>query len=130
VRAGVLMDDFDRALTSKVFGYATVGAYYRDASSVDNLLKVRVPTFIIHARDDPIACDEAAPYEEVQATPWCVMVTTGVGGHLSWFELGGGRWFAGVVSFFVVVVCVPLESVGWLLMWCACGVDCGLLEEV
>ncbi|KAH0609819.1 uncharacterized protein H6S33_012365, partial [Morchella sextelata] len=101
VRAGVLMDDFDRALTSKVFGYATVGAYYRDASSVDNLLKVRVPTFIIHARDDPIACDEAAPYEEVQATPWCVMVTTGVGGHLSWFELGGGRWFAGVIVDFL-----------------------------
>ncbi|KAI5849559.1 Alpha/Beta hydrolase protein [Morchella snyderi] len=115
VRAGVLMDDFDRALTSKVFGYATVGAYYRDASSVDSLLRVRVPTLIVHARDDPIACDEAAPYDEVQATPWCVMVSTAGGGHLSWFEMGGGRWFAGVVSFLFLFVWLVVWLVGWLV---------------
>lgn len=121
MRAGVLMDDFDRALTSKVFGYATVGAYYRDASSVDSLLRVRVPTLIVHARDDPIACDEAAPYDEVQATPWCVMVSTAGGGHLSWFEMGGGRWFAGVVSLFPPSFWGLLGGAGGLLM-CVGGV--------
>lgn len=48
----------NRDLTSKVFDYPTVGAYYRDASSVDNLLKVRVPMFILHARDDPVGLSD------------------------------------------------------------------------
>jgi predicted alpha/beta-fold hydrolase len=30
-----------------------LGAYYRDASSVDALLAVRIPLFAINAEDDP-----------------------------------------------------------------------------
>lgn len=81
-----------------------MGAYYRAASSIDNLLRVRIPTFIVHARDDPIACDEAAPYEEVRANPYTFMAATGMGGHLSWFEAGGGRWFAGTVCLWCAVL--------------------------
>lgn len=76
------------------WGYPTEGAYYRDASSTDSLLAVRIPFLAIHARDDPIAVDEALPRQEVKQTPYGVLCTTSLGGHLSWFELGGGRWFA------------------------------------
>ncbi|PWW80373.1 AB-hydrolase YheT [Tuber magnatum] len=117
VRRGKYLYEFDRDFTARIFGYATVGAYYRDASSVDNLLKTRVPTFILHAKDDPVyliptlledisspyqvAVDEGVPYDEVKANPYCFMATTPTGGHLSWFEYGGGRWFARtVVDFF------------------------------
>ena len=41
--------------------------------------------------------DEAVPYDEVKANPYCFMATTPTGGHLSWFEYGGGRWFARTV---------------------------------
>jgi predicted alpha/beta-fold hydrolase len=37
-----------------MWGYPTVGAYYRDASSVDSLLAIRVPFFAINAEDDPV----------------------------------------------------------------------------
>jgi predicted alpha/beta-fold hydrolase len=114
-------------LTARIFNYATVGAYYRDASSVDNLLKIRVPAFIVHATDDPvclipfsktpklksqIAVDEAVPYDEVKANPFCFMTTTSVGGHLSWFEVGGGRWFAKVVCLDTIprLVCMSGEK--------------------
>ncbi|PUU73646.1 Alpha/Beta hydrolase protein [Tuber borchii] len=97
VRRGKYLYEFDRDFTAPIFGYATVGAYYRDASSVDNLLKAHVPTFILHAKDDPVAVDEAVPYDEVKANPYCFMATTPTGGHLSWFEYGGGRWFARTV---------------------------------
>jgi len=48
-----------------------------------------------------IAAMEAVPVEEIKQTPYVVLCTTSVGGHLSWFEVGGGRWFAkpvGVVA--------------------------------
>ncbi|KAJ9622449.1 hypothetical protein H2203_006671 [Taxawa tesnikishii (nom. ined.)] len=70
------------------------GAYYRDASSADSLLNVKIPFFAIHAEDDPIAVDEAVPYEEFKQNPYTVLCSTSMGGHLSWFEFGGERWFA------------------------------------
>lgn len=94
VRNSVYLHEFDREITAKVFGYPTVGAYYRDASSTDKLLKVRVPMLVVHAKDDPIAVEEAVPYDEAKANPYVFMVVTEGGGHLSWFETGGGRWFA------------------------------------
>lgn len=91
--------------------YPTVGAYYRDASSVESLLAVRIPLFAINARDDPvstmrphfsnkvadqvqISVDEAIPYDEFKQNPYTVLCTTSLGGHLSWFEIGGSRWHA------------------------------------
>ncbi|KAK4997784.1 hypothetical protein LTR66_002875 [Elasticomyces elasticus] len=41
-----------------------------------------------------IAVKEAIPYEEFAQSPYTVLCTTSTGGHLSWFEWGGGRWFA------------------------------------
>ena len=92
--------DFDREVTAKVFGFHTVGSYYRAASSIDKLLNVRVPLLIIHAKDDPIVVDEAAPYDEVQANPWRFMAATSGGGHIGWFEWNGQRWFPKPVTAF------------------------------
>ncbi|KAI9832513.1 MAG: hypothetical protein M1819_004302 [Sarea resinae] len=88
------LHEFDRALQGPTWGYPTEGAYYRDASSSDSVLNVRIPLFAIHAIDDPIAVDEGVPYEEIKQNPYTVLCATSTGGHLSWFEPGGGRWFA------------------------------------
>jgi predicted alpha/beta-fold hydrolase len=46
-----------------------------------------------------IAVNEGLPYEEVKQTPYAVLCTTSLGGHLSWFEIGGHRWHAWPVGF-------------------------------
>jgi len=43
---------------------------------------------------------EAVPYEEFKQNPYTVCCTTSLGGHLSYFELGGGRWHARPVRLF------------------------------
>ena len=96
----VYLHEFDREVQCATWGYPTEGAYYRDASSADSVFGIRIPTFCLHARDDPIATDEAVPYEEIRQTPYVVLCATSGGGHLSWFELGGGRWHAKPVSSF------------------------------
>jgi predicted alpha/beta-fold hydrolase len=88
------LHEFDREVQGPTWGYPTEGAYYRDSSSVDSLLAVRVPLFAINAKDDPIAVDEALPYLEMKQTPYGVMCTTSLGGHLAWFEMDGHRWHA------------------------------------
>jgi len=92
------LHEFDREVQCATWGYPTENAYYRDASSVDAVFDIRIPTFCLHARDDPIAADEAVPYDEIRLNPCVVMCATSGGGHLSWFEWGGGRWHAKPVS--------------------------------
>ena len=98
IRKVVHLHEFDREVQCATWGYPTEGAYYRDASSSDSVLAIRIPTLCLHARDDPIAFDEAVPYEEIKQNPYVVMCATSGGGHLSWFEFGGGRWHTKPVS--------------------------------
>ncbi|KAI8965714.1 AB-hydrolase YheT [Daldinia sp. FL1419] len=84
--------EFDRAYQCPTWGYPTEEAYYRDASSSDSLLAVRIPLLAINAEDDPIASKLALPYAEASTNPYTVLCTTSLGGHLGWFEIGGGRW--------------------------------------
>ncbi|KAK4246298.1 Alpha/Beta hydrolase protein [Corynascus novoguineensis] len=88
------LHEFDREVQTVTWGYPTENAYYRDASSSDAVLAIRIPFLAISALDDPIAVYEAIPFQEFTQNPYTVLLTTSLGGHLSWFELGGGRWHA------------------------------------
>ena len=43
------------------------------------------------------------PYMEVQQTPYAVLCMTSLGGHLSFFEIGGHRWHARPVCLFPIL---------------------------
>lgn len=45
-------DGFSRTVS---WGYPTESAYYRDASSSDSVLAIRVPYFAIQSADDPVS---------------------------------------------------------------------------
>lgn len=96
--------EFDRAIQCPTWGYPTEQAYYRDASSADSVLAVRIPLLAISAEDDPIVDDQSIPRLEFQQSPYGVLCTTSLGGHLSWFELGGGRWMARAAERFFVTM--------------------------
>lgn len=53
VMATKYLYEFDRELQCPGWGYPTEGAYYRDASSIDAFLAVRIPFLALHAEDDP-----------------------------------------------------------------------------
>lgn len=93
--------EFDRAVQCKAWGYPTEGAYYRDASSVDAALAIRIPYLAINSTDDPISAEESLPYGEIKQNPYTVLCTTSLGGHLGWFEVGGGRWHSRPITEFM-----------------------------
>ena len=49
---------------------------------------------LVSANTEQIVAKEALPFDEMRKNPYTVMCSTTLGGHLSWFESGGGRWFA------------------------------------
>ncbi|ORY71617.1 hydrolase, alpha/beta fold family [Pseudomassariella vexata] len=93
--------EFDREVQCAAWGYPTENAYYRDASSVDSVMAIRIPYMAINSTDDPISSYEALPVQEVKQNPYTVLCTTSLGGHLGWFEPGGGRWHSRPVTNFM-----------------------------
>ncbi|KAK7935750.1 alpha/beta fold family protein [Apiospora marii] len=92
--------EFDRVVQCAAWGYPTEDAYYRDASSVDSVLAIRIPYLAINCTDDPISAAESWPVGEIKQNPYAVLCGTSLGGHLGWFEIGGGRWHSKPITNF------------------------------
>lgn len=94
----LILKDFDDFFTSRQFGFNNADEYYRCASPVQRLHKIRVPTVIISSKDDPITGYRTLPYSAVKINPYTFLVTTTIGGHLGWFKATGGRYYPEAVA--------------------------------
>lgn len=90
--------DFDDNFTSKLFGFNNCFEYYRHASPLQRLFKIRVPTFIISSFDDPVCGMRSLPIEEARINPYTYVITTSIGGHLGWFDYKHDRWYSGPLA--------------------------------
>lgn len=85
--------EFDDVATAPLHGFANAVEYYREASSGPVLPRIRVPTFLLHALDDPFLPPEAVPRSAVEANPWLLGSFQERGGHVG-FVQGGVPWSA------------------------------------
>jgi predicted alpha/beta-fold hydrolase len=75
--------EFDEKYVAPAFGFADANDYYARASSHKLIPEIRIPTLIIHAKDDPFIpcaplCDPA-----IAANPNVLLVATERGGHVA-----------------------------------------------
>lgn len=85
--------EFDDRYTAPIHGFRGAEDYYRRCSSARFLGDVRVPTLLLHARDDPFLPDGALPEDEMGRNPWLLPWITDRGGHMG-FVMGGAPWNA------------------------------------
>lgn len=83
------MRAFDEAATAPLHGFAGADDYYRRSSSAPYLARVRVPTLLIHADDDPFLPAQAVPRRAVRSNPHLTAAFTNRGGHVGFVT---GRW--------------------------------------
>lgn len=74
--------DFDRLYTAKHGGFKDAQEYYERCSSLPHLEKIRLPTLIIHAQDDPIVPYEPLTDARVDANPNILLLAPETGGHV------------------------------------------------
>ena len=77
--------EFDKQYTTRLFNYPTVHELYRDSSCDRLLLDIKIPTFLMSSKDDPIATSSAIPYEECEVNDNLVLAVSEGGGHLGSF---------------------------------------------
>ncbi len=79
---------FDEVVTAPLGGFADVAAYHRHASTGDLIGAIRLPTLLIHAKDDPLI---AMPVFDRRATmlagnPSLTTLFTERGGHVGFVQ--------------------------------------------
>jgi predicted alpha/beta-fold hydrolase len=84
---------FDDLYTAPRCGFAGASDYYRRASSFPLINRIRVPTFILTARDDPFIAAE--PFDALRPPPAVELHVLPRGGHLGFLGPDGAwgiRW--------------------------------------
>ena len=86
---------YDRLVTAPIFGFADEEDYWRRSSSGPFLCRIRRPTLLISAVNDPFVPPETLPRAEVARSPWLEAAFPAEGGHAGFLEgLGAGPSWA------------------------------------
>ena len=73
---------FDDLVTGPVHGFSDAAAYWAASSSAPFLPRIRRPTLLINAEDDPFLPAEALPRQAVSENPFLTAAFTAAGGHV------------------------------------------------
>jgi len=81
--------EFDELVTAPVHGFRDAADYWRASSSAQFLPRIRRPTLLINAEDDPFLPAQALPRAAVAANRWLTAEFPARGGHLGFLT---GPW--------------------------------------
>jgi predicted alpha/beta-fold hydrolase len=81
VRRSRTIREFDDAATAPIFGFESAAAYYASESSHQYVAGIRVPTLVVHSRDDPFLPAAAIPEAALAENPVITALITDHGGH-------------------------------------------------
>jgi uncharacterized protein len=85
--------DFDDRYTAKIFGFGTADEYYRTQSSRQFLERIRIPTLMVHAKDDPMVPASSYEHSAVRTNPLVRLISAERGGHLGFIARGPRRFW-------------------------------------
>lgn len=80
--------EFDEIYTAPAHGYQSATDYWTQASSAPHLERIRVPTLILNALDDPFLGDECYPVQQARASEYVHLETPAHGSHVGFLTFG------------------------------------------
>lgn len=90
---------FDDQITAPFFGFGTAPNYYATQSSLGYLDRIRVPTLMIQAKDDPLIPFGIFEHKSIRANPHIQLIATDFGGHLGYIGRARPRfWLDPIVA--------------------------------
>jgi predicted alpha/beta-fold hydrolase len=85
------VEQFDNRYVAPHFGFADANDYYAQASSRPFIGRIRIPTLIIHAKDDPFIPFEPLLDPSIAANPYVLLLATERGGHVAFVSDSAGE---------------------------------------
>jgi len=80
------IEEFDARYIAPAFGFANAREYYTKASSLPFIQRIRIPTLIIHAEDDPFIPFAPLRDPSIATNPYVLLMATERGGHVAFLS--------------------------------------------
>jgi len=91
--------EFDDRYTAPHFGFRDAAEYYRTQSATRFLDRIRVPTLLVQAKDDPLIPFEVFDHPAIGPDRCIELLATDHGGHLGYLARGSERfWLDGAIA--------------------------------
>lgn len=84
------LKEFDERITAKLHGFADAEDYWARASSLPHLPKIRVPTLLLNARNDPLLTEASFPEELASSSEYVHLEAPSHGGHVGFHDFRTG----------------------------------------
>jgi predicted alpha/beta-fold hydrolase len=85
--------EFDDKITAPFFGFGTADRYYETQSSKNFLNRIRVPTLLVQAKDDPLIPFEIFDHPAIHTNPHIELLAVEHGGHLGFLANRAPRFW-------------------------------------
>ena len=91
--------DFDDLYTARIFGFGSADNYYRTQSCNQFLERIRIPTLLVQAKDDPMIPFAIYSHPAIERNPYLRLVAVEHGGHLGFVSRRRPRfWLDGLIT--------------------------------
>lgn len=80
--------DFDEIFSSVLGGYRDADDFYHQASALNFMPSIRIPTLLVNALNDPILTPQCAPHQLANTHPHIYLETPRTGGHVGFLVAG------------------------------------------
>jgi predicted alpha/beta-fold hydrolase len=100
------VEQFDNSYVAPHFGFADANDYYAKSSSRSLIGRIRIPTLMIHAKDDPFIPFEPLSDPSIAGNPYVLFIATERGGHVAFVSANPKERFwaeSRLVDFFRMV---------------------------
>lgn len=84
--------EFDDLYTAPIHGYKDALDYYTKCSSKQFLSKIRIPTLLVNAIDDPFLSPDCMPFTESASSSFFHFIATKHGGHVGFVSFSKVYW--------------------------------------
>lgn len=85
--------DFDEVYTAPWFGFKDALEYWKESSSIQFLDKVKIPTLLISARNDPFLWPTCYPTGQAHRSDYLYLETPAEGGHIGFVRLADDEYY-------------------------------------
>jgi predicted alpha/beta-fold hydrolase len=85
--------EFDDLLTAPAFGFGNAPNYYATQSAIRFIDRIRIPTLLVQAKDDPLVPFGIFSHPSIANNPSVELIAVEHGGHLGFLSAGRGYRF-------------------------------------
>ena len=85
--------EFDQRYTAPIHGFSSARDYWQKASSLPYLSRIRIPTLLVNARNDPFLSDSCFPDQVAEHSAYLYFEAPREGGHVGFTSPLGVRQY-------------------------------------